>query len=102
MIGKKVDFECRIHQVWGVKEQVDLLLWRYMDHPEIMTEDEVANQLLAISCTLDLYCEKLFDDYKKHFELDEYASPEAIARREELFSQVFKDTETKPKKKSKK
>ena len=94
----KVDFECRIHQIWGIKEHIDTLLWRYMDHPEIMTEDEMANQLLAISCTLDLYCEKLFDDYKKYFELDEYAPPEVKARREELLKKVFKDTKKKSKK----
>lgn len=95
----KVDFECRIHQVWSVKEHVDLLLWRYMDHPEVMTEDEVANQLCAISCAIDLYCEKLFDDYKKHFELDEYASEEAIARREELLEKILKKEKGKKKKK---
>lgn len=87
---KKHDFEYSIHQVWGVKEQVDLLMWRYLDHPEVMTEDQMANQLLAISCAIDLYCEKLFDDYKKYFELDEYAPPEVIARREELLKKVFK------------
>lgn len=98
----KIDFEYGIHRIWGIKDHLDTLLWRYMDHPEIMSEDEIANQLLAISCTLDLYCSKLFDDYKKYFELDEYASPEAIARREELLSQLFKDVDAKSKKKSKK
>lgn len=98
---RKIDFEYRIHQIWGIKEHVDLLMWRYADHPELMTEDQVINQLMAISNTLDLFCEKLFDEYKQHFELDEYASEEVKARREELFSKVFKDVE-KPLKKSKK
>ena len=45
--------EPHIHNLWGVKEQVKTLLWRYMDHPVPMTEDDMANQLIAIEHTLD-------------------------------------------------
>jgi len=61
-----------------------------MDHPEVMTEDEMANQLIAVEYTLDLYCEKLFDEYKKIAQLDEYATDEAKAYREEMLKKIYK------------
>ncbi len=67
------DLETHIHNLWTVKQQVNTLMWRYLDHPEQMTEDEMANQLMAVEYTLDLYCEKLFDEYKQVCQIDEYA-----------------------------
>lgn len=84
------DLETHIHNLWTVKEQVRTLLWRYMDHPEVMTEDDMANQLIAIEYTLDLYCEKIFDEYKQIAQLDEYATEEAKAYREKLLKKMYK------------
>jgi transcription termination factor NusB len=84
------DLETHIYNLWTVKEQVHTLLWRYMDHPEEMTENEMANQLLAIECVLDLYCEKIFDEYKQIAQLDEYATEEAKEYRKKLFKKVYK------------
>jgi len=91
MYDKKItDLETHIHNLWTVKQQISTLLWRYMDHPEVMTEDEMANQLIALEYTLDLYCEKLFDEYKKIAQLDEYATDEAKAYREEILKKIYK------------
>jgi len=88
---KKIsDLETHIHNLWTVKEQVRTLLWRYIDHPEAMTEDDMANQLIAIEYTLDLYCEKIFDEYKQIAQLDEYATEEAKAYREKLLKKMYK------------
>jgi len=84
------DLEQHIHNLWAVKDQMRTLLWRYLDHPEVMTEDEMANHLMAIEYTLELYCEKLFDEFKKIAELDEYASDEAKAYRAELLNKLYK------------
>jgi hypothetical protein len=84
------DLETHIHNLWTVKEQVRTLLWRYLDHPEQMSEDEMANHLIAIEYTLDLYCEKIFDEYKQIAQLDEYATEEAKAYREKLLKKMFK------------
>ncbi len=84
------DLETHIHNLWTVKEQVRTLLWRYMDHPEIMTEDDMANQLIAIEYTLDLYCEKIFDEYKQIAQLDEYATEEAKAYRAKVLKKIYK------------
>jgi len=85
------DLETHIHNVWGVKEQVHTLMWRYLDHPEQMSEDEMANQLMAVAYTIDLYCEKLFDEYKKVCQIDEYAPVEAIAERARLLKKIYKN-----------
>lgn len=84
------DLEPHIHNLWMVKEQVRTLLWRYMDHPEVMTEDDMANQLIALEFTLDLYCEKLFDEFKKIAQLDEYATEEAKAYRAKMLKKLDK------------
>jgi hypothetical protein len=84
------DLETHIHNLWTVKEQVRTLLWRYLDHPEQMSEDDMANQLIAIEYTLDLYCEKIFDEYKQIAQLDEYATEEAKAYREKLLKKMYK------------
>lgn len=84
------DLETHIHRLWSVKEQVSILMWRYLDHPEQMTEDEMANQLMAVEHTLDLYCEKLFDEYKKVCQIDEYAPYEVKMEREKLLKKLYK------------
>jgi hypothetical protein len=75
-----------IMDVWGVKDLVDTLIWRYIDHPKPMTEDQMWNHLEAISCVLDLECEKLMDTYCQVYELNEYASDEVKAYRASLFA----------------
>ena len=77
--AKPHEIEDGISAVWGVKDIVDTLTWRYMDHPRPMSEDEMLNHLCAISTLLDMHCEKLMDTYCKVFNLNEYASDEAKA-----------------------
>lgn len=84
------DLETHIHNLWTVKQQVNTLMWRYLDHPEQMTEDEMANQLMAVEYTLDLYCEKLFDEYKQICQIDEYAPYEVKVAREKLLRKIYK------------
>lgn len=73
-----------IYAVWGVKDIVDTLIWRYVDHPKPMTEDQMWNHLESISVLLDLHCEKLMNTYCKVFELNEYASTEVKEKRAEI------------------
>lgn len=82
-MNDKIDLEDAITSVWAVKDDLDLFLWRYIDHPAVMTEDEVWNMVAGISQILDLRCEKLWDTYCKKFELDAYATPEKLAYRAE-------------------
>jgi len=89
-----------IGAVWGVKDVIDTLIWRYMDHPKPMTEDEMWNHLYSISCLLDLHCEKLMDTYCQVYGLNQYASDEVKAKRAEALSQLINPP--KPKAKGKK
>ena len=100
-MNNAIDLEDAITNVWSVKEDIDLLVWRFVDHPTPMTEDEVWNHLAGISSRLDLLCEKLWDTYCKKFELDAYATPEALAYRAEFLKSIREAAE-KTKKKAKK
>jgi hypothetical protein len=82
--GNHQNIEDGINAVWGVKDVIDTLIWRYMDHPKPMTEDEMWNHLYSISCLLDLHCEKLMDTYCKVFQLNDYASDEVKERRAQI------------------
>jgi hypothetical protein len=82
--AKPHEIEDGISAVWGVKDIVDTLIWRCMDHPRPMSEDEMHNHLFAISTLIDMHCEKLMDTYCKVFNLNEYASDEAKAKRAEI------------------
>jgi hypothetical protein len=80
-MNEAIDLEEAISNVWAVKEDIELLIWRFVDHPERMTEDEIWNHLAGIVSNFDLKCEKLWDTYCKKFELDHYASEERKAYR---------------------
>ena len=97
---KKLDYfdlETVIHQAWQTSEDLDLFIKSYYDGPRPMTEDQVFNIVFGIKELNDMRMEKLFDTYRKIFELDEYASDEVKAYREKVMSQLFQ-----PKKKGSK
>jgi hypothetical protein len=87
-MNDKIDLENDITRIWSVKDDIELLIWRYIDHPAHMTEDEVWNHLSGIASRLDLFCEKLWDSYCKKFELNAYATEEALAYRDEWFKSL--------------
>jgi len=97
--AKPSEIEDGISAVWGVKDIVDTLMWRYLDHPKVMTEDEMHNHLHAISVLIDMHCEKLMDTYCKVYQLNEYASDEVKARRAEILNGFVEKTPKKTKKK---
>jgi hypothetical protein len=97
--AKPSEIEDGISAVWGVKDIVDTLMWRYLDHPKVMTEDEMHNHLHAISVLIDMHCEKLMDTYCKVYELNEYASDEVKARRAKILNGFVEKTPRKAKKK---
>jgi hypothetical protein len=98
--AKPYEIENGISAVWGVKDIVDTLIWRCMDHPKPMTEDEIYNHLHAISVLIDMHCEKLMDTYCKVYKLNEYAPDDVKERREQILKGVLSDP--KPKAKAKK
>jgi len=97
--AKPSEIEDGISAVWGVKDIVDTLIWRYLDHPKVMSEDEMYNHLHAVSVLIDMHCEKLMDTYCKVYNLNEYASDEVKARRAEILNGFVEKTPRKAKKK---
>jgi hypothetical protein len=62
----RFDIEQAIMAVWSTDQDIDALLWRMEDSPNgPLSEDDLANYLLAIKHTLNLRCERLFDVYCK-------------------------------------
>jgi hypothetical protein len=98
--AKPTEIEDGISAVWGVKDIVDTLMWRYLDHPKVMSEDEMYNHLHAVSVLIDMHCEKLMDTYCKVYNLNEYASDEVKERRAQILNSLTNPPA--PKKKAKK
>ena len=90
------DLETVIHQAWQTSDDLKLFIARYYDGKP-MTEDQVFSVIDGIRELNDLRMEKLFDMYKRIFELDEYASDEVKEYRERVLSNLVK-----PKKKGSK
>lgn len=83
--------EDAISRFWNVKDHIKLLTEQYIDSPKVMTEDEMWNHLAAVEAMVELYTEAAMDTYCKVFQLNEYATPEAKAYREELFDNFSKN-----------
>jgi len=76
MKKNRFDLENAIMNVWAIKDQVQTLRWRMYDHPELMSEDEEHNHIMAIEYAIELNCSKLMDTFCQVFELNEHASDE--------------------------
>ena len=97
--AKPHEIEDGISAVGGIKDIVDTLIWRCVDHPIPMDENQMHNHLLAVSVLLDMHCEKLMDTYCKVYNLNEYASDEVKAKREAILNSLTKKAPKKAKKK---
>jgi hypothetical protein len=82
-----------INRFYAVKDHVKLLCEQYIDSPRYMTQDEVWNQLAAVDSMLELYIEKALDTYCQVFQLNDYATPEQKAYREQFMSTLNKSME---------
>ena len=82
----RIDLEQAIMTVWATCDDLKLFSEAYYDGERIMTVDEAFNHMEGIRCMLELRMEKLYDTYKRKFELDQYCTdPEKLAAREALF-----------------
>jgi hypothetical protein len=60
------DLEQDILQAWGLKEDINTFLQKYMDSPSPLSEDDVANYLMALMHMTELRCSKAFDTFEKY------------------------------------
>jgi hypothetical protein len=64
--GLFFDLEQDILQAWGLKEDINTFLQKYMDSPNPMSEDEVSNYVMALMHMTELRCSKTFDTFEKY------------------------------------
>ena len=86
----RFDLESAIMDVWATKDHVNKLIWRMMDHPEVMSEDQVWAHLEAVKNNIDLHCEVLMDTFCQVFQLNDYATPEMKAMRQQVLDNLTK------------
>lgn len=61
----RFDLEQHIMQAWITSEDLDLFLWKLMDSPDEMTEDEIANMLIGIKTIHDARMRKLWNTFEE-------------------------------------
>jgi hypothetical protein len=86
----RFDLENDIMNVWAVKDHLDKVIWRMMDHPERMNEDQVWNHLESVKNSFDLHCEALMDTFCQVFQLNEYATDEMKELRRQMLDGLTK------------
>jgi hypothetical protein len=86
----RFDLENDIMNIWAIKDQVNIMMWRFFDHPELLSEDEQMNHIMAIEYAIELNCAKLMDTYCQVFQLNEYATAEMKALREQVLNGLTK------------
>jgi len=60
------DLEDKIMSVWSTADDIDTLLYRYLDSPaEELSKDDISNTLLGIKSLHDQRCQKLWDAFEK-------------------------------------
>lgn len=69
----RFDLEEAIMNVQATESDLQAFLEMYMDRPEPLSEDQVANYIMGIQNVLNLRCEKLWETFCAVFELDHHA-----------------------------
>jgi hypothetical protein len=86
----KIDLEQAIMTVWSTADDLKLFSEAYYDGERVMTVDETFNHMEGIRCMLELRMEKLYDTYKRKFELDQYCTDPVKLAQREAFLNNFK------------
>lgn len=60
------DLEQEILRIWGIRDDIELFLQKYMDGPQPMTEDEVHNYVSGLMHVTELRCSKAFETYEQY------------------------------------
>ena len=90
MSKDRFDLETDIMNVWAIKDQVSTMMWRFYDHPELLSEDEQMNHIMAVQYAIELTCSKLMDTYCQVFQLNEYATAEMKQLRQQMLDGLTK------------
>lgn len=72
MSKNRFDLEHDILGLWHTVDDIRLFQEKFLDGPEALSEDDIANHLMALEYGLKLRLEKAWDTYLQVFELDQY------------------------------
>lgn len=86
----RFDLESAIMDVWATADHLDKVIWRMMDHPERMNDDEIWNHLEAVKNNIKLHSEVLMDTFCQVFQLNEYAPQEMKDFRAQVLNNLTK------------
>lgn len=64
-MADRFDLEQALLAMWSTKEDIDLLLERYLDSPVPMTEDEVSNFLIGLAAIHDARSQRAFHIFER-------------------------------------
>lgn len=80
-----------IMRVWGTSDDLEDFINEYYEGESRMTEDEVFNVIWGLKEMHDIRVKRLYDVFKRTFQLDEYAPDEIKELREQFFKSLDKD-----------
>lgn len=85
--------EDRIMRAWATSDDLEDFIMEYYEGETRMTEDDVFNIVWGLKELHDVRMKRLFDVFKRTFQLDEYAPDEVKELREQFFNNLFEKEE---------
>ena len=71
-IMKHYELEDQISKILSISDELDLLIESILE--DKVSNEDITNLLIGLNVSIKLKYEKIFDTYKKVFNLDEYRS----------------------------
>lgn len=75
-------------RVWATSDDLEDFIMEYYEGEKRMTEDDVFNIIWGLKELHDVRMKRLFDTFKRTFQLDEYAPDEVKELREQIFNNL--------------
>ena len=69
---KHYELEDQISKILSISDELDLLIESILE--DKVSNEDITNLLIGLNVSIKLKYEKIFDTYKKVFNLDEYRS----------------------------
>ena len=80
-------------RVWATSDDLEDFIMEYYEGEKRMTEDDVFNIIWGLKELHDVRMKRLFDMFKRTFQLDEYAPDELKELRERVFKELNQEGE---------
>jgi len=84
-LKKRIELEDAIQGMYNIHEDLTVLYEHHANNA--MTEDELSNTLLGLTNMVRMKCDRLWDRYINHEQLDKYATNEMIERRKRIMEE---------------